>query len=186
MARNVAHVLLRIVAGLLFFQIGAKNVLGWYGGTPDTKGIGALLTTQMGIGGLLELIGGALILLGLFTRPFFASSSCIWRRPEAAPSAWTALYGRNGEPSRIVDLGADRQQAHRHLEESNRLDQLVRRVPDASLRTAVGQGQSDEQFVYAHRNHQELLRRLDAERFEERVNGLIRRNHSKEVRVRGE
>jgi putative oxidoreductase len=69
MARNVAHVLLRIVAGLLFFQIGAKNVLGWYGGTPDTKGIGALLTTQMGIGGLLELIGGALILLGLFTRP---------------------------------------------------------------------------------------------------------------------
>jgi putative oxidoreductase len=68
-AAGAAHVLLRIVAGLLFFQIGAKNVLGWYGGTPGTMGVAALFTTQMGIGGVLELAGGALIMLGLFTRP---------------------------------------------------------------------------------------------------------------------
>lgn len=65
----VAHVLLRVVAGLLFFQVGAKKILGWYGGTPSKDGLLALFTTQMGIGSLLELVGGAMIVLGLFTRP---------------------------------------------------------------------------------------------------------------------
>ena len=64
-----AFFLLRVVSGLLFFQVGAKKIFGWFGGTPSTNGILALFTTQMGIGSLLELVGGAMILLGLFTRP---------------------------------------------------------------------------------------------------------------------
>ena len=68
-AASVGLFLLRVVAGLLFFQVGAKKIFGWYGGTPGKEGLAAMFTTQMGIGGLLELVGGAMIVLGLFTRP---------------------------------------------------------------------------------------------------------------------
>lgn len=61
---------LRIVAGLLFMQHGGQKLLGWYGGMGD----GALPPMMMAAA-YIELIGGALILLGLFTRPlaFLAS-----------------------------------------------------------------------------------------------------------------
>lgn len=54
--------LLRVVAGLLFFQHGGQKLLGWFGGGGD-------LPTLMMVAGVLELVGGAAILLGLFTRP---------------------------------------------------------------------------------------------------------------------
>jgi putative oxidoreductase len=57
---------LRIVAGLLFLAHGSVKVLGLpAGAAPGPQPIFTLL----GIGGLIELIGGALIVLGLFTRP---------------------------------------------------------------------------------------------------------------------
>lgn len=60
---------LRIVAGLLFVTFGTMKVFGF----PPPPGGGAMppfdLATQMGIGGLMEVIGGLAILLGLFTRP---------------------------------------------------------------------------------------------------------------------
>lgn len=66
--------LLRIVAGLLFICPGGMKLLGWFGGMPGPPhpgGLPLLLVTA----GVIELVGGSLILLGLFTRPvaFIAS-----------------------------------------------------------------------------------------------------------------
>jgi putative oxidoreductase len=66
-AIRVSYLLLRVVAGLLYFQAGCLIVLGWFGGMPG--GATAPLLSQTGIGGWLELLGGICIMLGLFTRP---------------------------------------------------------------------------------------------------------------------
>jgi len=66
-AVQISYFLLRIVTGLLFFQIGTKKVFGWFGGMPG--GGTAPLLSQIGIGGVLEVIGGLVIMLGLCTRP---------------------------------------------------------------------------------------------------------------------
>ena len=60
--------ILRIVAGLLFIPLGTMKLFAWPMGMPPDGGTAPLLT-QVGIGGLLEVVGGALILIGLFTRP---------------------------------------------------------------------------------------------------------------------
>lgn len=65
LAIQVTYFLLRVVSGLLFMHAGAMKILGWFGGMPP----GATMTTQVWIGGSLELYGGILIMLGLFTRP---------------------------------------------------------------------------------------------------------------------
>lgn len=65
---TAAYTLLRVVSGLIYFQAGALITFGWFGGMPP-DGSSASLTSQLGIGGILELIGGILIMLGLFTRP---------------------------------------------------------------------------------------------------------------------
>jgi putative oxidoreductase len=54
---------------LLFFQVGALKAFGWFGGMPGSNGAPAALMTQVGIGGWMEVIGGILIIAGLFTRP---------------------------------------------------------------------------------------------------------------------
>ena len=56
---------LRIVTGLLFLQHGTTKLLGF----PHTDFSGIPITSVFGIAGVLELVGGALIVLGLFTRP---------------------------------------------------------------------------------------------------------------------
>ena len=64
---RATHVLLRIVSGLLFMMHGGQKLLGWFA-TPDWHGappFGSLFW----IAGVLELVGGGLILLGLLTRP---------------------------------------------------------------------------------------------------------------------
>ena len=58
---------LRIVAALMFLQAGTMKLFGWPMAMPD--GSTASLMTQTGIGGLLEAVGGFLLLIGLFTRP---------------------------------------------------------------------------------------------------------------------
>lgn len=64
---NISYFLLRVVAGLLFLQVGGMKLFSWFGGMP---GGGALkLLSQVGVGGILEFFGGSLILLGLFVRP---------------------------------------------------------------------------------------------------------------------
>jgi putative oxidoreductase len=64
---QVAYFLLRIVAGLLFFQAGGMKLFGWFGGMPG--GGTARLMSQVGIAGVLEFFGGTAIMLGLLTQP---------------------------------------------------------------------------------------------------------------------
>ena len=66
-AAQVTYLLLRIVAGFLFFQAGAAILFGSFGGVPG--GQKPPLMSQIGIGGVLEFVGGIAIMLGLFTRP---------------------------------------------------------------------------------------------------------------------
>ncbi|MDP9119794.1 MAG: DoxX family protein [Acidobacteriota bacterium] len=66
-AVQVTYALLRVVCGFLFFQSGSVILFGWFGGMPG--GGSPPLLSQIGIGGVLELVGGLAILLGLCTRP---------------------------------------------------------------------------------------------------------------------
>jgi len=68
-ARQVTLFLLRVVAGLLLLQAGGMKILDWFGGVPAQFGGHPPALSQMWIGGVLELCGGAAILLGLFTQP---------------------------------------------------------------------------------------------------------------------
>lgn len=58
---------LRIVAGFLFMPHGAQKILGWFGGYGGTGGTAAF-PAQGWWAGMLEMCGGLLILIGLFTR----------------------------------------------------------------------------------------------------------------------
>ena len=68
-ASVITHDLLRIMTGLLFMQHGMQKMLGMLGGYRGTPGATAPLLSQSGVAGTLELVGGLLIVLGLFTRP---------------------------------------------------------------------------------------------------------------------
>jgi putative oxidoreductase len=68
LATQISYLLLRVVSGLLFASSGALILFGWFGGMPDQPSPPPLLS-QIGIGGVLELLGGILIMLGLLTRP---------------------------------------------------------------------------------------------------------------------
>lgn len=63
------HDTLRIVAGYCFLLHGLQKIFGVLGGQQQE------LLSLLGVAGLVELVGGALIALGLFTRPtaFLAS-----------------------------------------------------------------------------------------------------------------
>ncbi|MBW8303067.1 MAG: DoxX family protein [Brevundimonas sp.] len=57
---------LRIVAGLLFLAHGVVKLFGFpEGAAPGQQA----LFTLLGVGAVLELVGGALLIVGLFTRP---------------------------------------------------------------------------------------------------------------------
>lgn len=54
---------LRIVSALVFMAHGTQKILGFPPGNAPP------LTSIYGVAGMLELVGGALLLLGLFSRP---------------------------------------------------------------------------------------------------------------------
>jgi putative oxidoreductase len=57
---------LRIVAGLMIIEHGMAKLLGW----PVVPAFAKLqLLSQLGVAGCIELIGGALVTVGLFTQP---------------------------------------------------------------------------------------------------------------------
>ena len=56
--------ILRIVAALLFFEHGASKLLGF----PPSEHSGPEFLSLSWIAGALELVGGALLVVGLFTR----------------------------------------------------------------------------------------------------------------------
>jgi putative oxidoreductase len=64
------YALLRIVAGFLFFQHGLPKLFGGFGRQAPAE-----LMSQMGLAGIIEVVGGVLIAIGLFTSPvaFIAS-----------------------------------------------------------------------------------------------------------------
>ena len=57
--------MLRIVAGFLFTAHGTQK---WFG-FPAPRGSPTTLLSLSGAAGVLELVGGALLMFGLFTRP---------------------------------------------------------------------------------------------------------------------
>lgn len=66
--------LLRIVSGAMFLEHGTAKVLGF----PVVDGVPGPALTIPGLSGPLELVFGALLVLGLFTRPvaFLAAGFC--------------------------------------------------------------------------------------------------------------
>ena len=57
--------LLRIVTGFMFMTHGLQKILG----LPVPRATETVLWSLSGVAGLMELVGGALIIVGLFTRP---------------------------------------------------------------------------------------------------------------------
>jgi putative oxidoreductase len=66
--------LVRVVAGLIFMEHGTQKLLGF----PPGEHSGAQMMTLIWWSGVIELVTGALIALGLFTRgaAFVASGMC--------------------------------------------------------------------------------------------------------------
>ena len=101
--------ILRIVTGLLFLEHGTGKLWGF----PPSDHAASTLFSLIGVQGALELVGGLLILIGLFTRPVafvlagdmavayfmahapksFLPTSCsfIWRSPAEAGGAPMSL-----------------------------------------------------------------------------------------------
>jgi len=103
-ATAVSFFLLRVVSGLLFFQVGTVKLFGWYGGMPGSNGSPALLMSELGLGAVLETFGGIAIMLGLFTRPvaFILSGEmavAYWQF-HAPRGAWPVI--NHGEPAVLL------------------------------------------------------------------------------------
>ncbi|HSK08529.1 MAG TPA: DoxX family protein [Vicinamibacterales bacterium] len=88
---DVAYVLLRVVAGLLFAQHGAQKLFGVLGGEAVPP------FSIMGLAGIIELAGGLMIALGIFASwvAFIASGEMavayFWRH---APSGFWPIQNR--------------------------------------------------------------------------------------------
>jgi putative oxidoreductase len=63
--QSAAFAALRIVSGAMFALHGSQKLLSF----PTAPPVKIELASQIGIGGVIELVGGILIALGLFTRP---------------------------------------------------------------------------------------------------------------------
>ena len=86
--------LVRIVAAFTFSLHGWQKFFGLFGGI---GGIRPPWTTMLGVAGILETFGGALILLGFFTRPvaFLLSGEMAigYFRTHAPRSFWPLING---------------------------------------------------------------------------------------------
>jgi putative oxidoreductase len=60
--------ILRMVAAAMYIMSGTMKLFAWPIGMPPDGGT-AEIFTQTGIGGVLEVFGGFLMLIGLFSRP---------------------------------------------------------------------------------------------------------------------
>ena len=56
--------ILRIVAAILFFEHGTQKILG----IPEPKYVPEMFSLTW-VAGIMEIVGGALLIVGLFTRP---------------------------------------------------------------------------------------------------------------------
>ena len=98
---GATHSLLRVITGALFMQHGVRKLFGLllsaersWSGPPE-------MFSQMWIAGVLEVFGGALIVLGLLTRPvaFLLSGemAVAYFQAHAPRGFWPILNG--GEPT---------------------------------------------------------------------------------------
>ena len=93
--RGVSHFalnLLRIGAGLLFMQHGAQKLFGALG----SDGVETWISL-MGLAGILEFFGGALIVLGILTRPvaLILAVEMLWAYFQAHfPRGWWPILNR--------------------------------------------------------------------------------------------
>jgi putative oxidoreductase len=90
--------ILRIVAAIVFIQPGMMKLFGYPiampgGGTAD-------LFSEIGLAGILEVFGGALLLIGLFTRPvaFILAGEMAWAYFQGhAPHGFWTIVNHGGE-----------------------------------------------------------------------------------------
>jgi len=68
-ALTITWTLLRVVAALMFVQVGGLKLFGWFGGMPGANGAPPPVLSQVWCGAILEVVGGILIAIGLCTRP---------------------------------------------------------------------------------------------------------------------
>lgn len=87
--------ILRIVAGVLFLSHGLVKLAGFPPGAQP--GVQPLMTL-MGVGGLIELVAGALIAVGLFTRPAALIAS-----GEMAVAYW--MFHAPQSPFPVINMG---------------------------------------------------------------------------------
>jgi len=90
--RPYIYALLRMAAGLLFFLHGLPKLFGGFG-----RPVPVELMSQMGLAGIIEVIGGAMIGLGLFTSPvaFLASGqmAVAYFQAHAPRGLWPIMNG---------------------------------------------------------------------------------------------
>ena len=60
---DAGYLVLRVGAGLLFMAHGLQKLFGLFGGEAVP------IASRLGFAGVLEVVGGVLLVLGLFTRP---------------------------------------------------------------------------------------------------------------------
>src|SRR4051812_4474984 len=92
----------RIMLGLAFASHGAQKLFGMFGGV-DGKGMSVPIASLFGLAGVLELVGGLLIVIGLFTRPvaFILSGemAAAYFMAHVTPSASILPIVNKGEPA---------------------------------------------------------------------------------------
>jgi putative oxidoreductase len=89
---RIAINLLRIVAGFLFWQHGVQKLFGVLGRDAPVE-----FFSLPGLAGVLETVGGALLVLGIFTRPvaFILSGEMAWAYFSAhAPNGFWPIMNR--------------------------------------------------------------------------------------------
>ncbi len=95
-----AHIALRIFASMTIMQHGAQKLFGVLGGTAQAFG------GLMWFGGIIEFVGGAMVLIGLFTRPvaFIVSGmmAAAYFMMHAPKSFWSIMNG--GEPASLLSF----------------------------------------------------------------------------------
>ena len=87
--------ILRIVAAIMFIQVGTMKLFGFPMSMPG--GNTASFFSEIWFAGFLEVFGGAFILIGLFTRPvafiLAGEMAVAYFQSHAPKSIWTVING---------------------------------------------------------------------------------------------